>query len=325
MLSNYQKLINMGIRNLNRYLSDHCSQTAIKKINLKELCGKTIVIDTSIYMYKFVSQNALIEQMYALITILFFYNITPIFVFDGKSPPEKRDLLKQRSKIKKDAEKKYNELKCELSNSGETADIIAEMESLKKKFVRIRDDDIRKIKALMDSCGVVYCDADGESDKLCAYIVQSGIAWACLSDDMDMFVYGCTRILRHVSLLKHTAILYDLPSVLNDLSISLSEFRKVSILSGTDYNIHDKISLRDSFNNYNKFKEENDADGDFYNWLIKNTTGNYDIDTLNKINEMFCVDECDVNLCNKLASFQTKKMNIDAMKQILKGDGFVFA
>ena len=44
----------MGIPKLNKLLLEKCENTElIKKINLHELSGKTIAIDTSIYLYKF--------------------------------------------------------------------------------------------------------------------------------------------------------------------------------------------------------------------------------------------------------------------------------
>jgi len=313
----------MGIKNLNRYLSDNCSYSAIRKTNLREFFDKTIVIDTSIYMYKFITQKALIENMYSMITILFSCKITPIFVFDGKPPPEKRDILKQRSKCKKEAEKKYNEMKVELEKFPNSEEIASEMESLKKKFVRIRDDDVKKIKLLMDSLGVLYLDADGESDRLCASMVISGAAWACLSDDMDMFAYGCSRVMRHLSLMKHTVVLYDMNEILNELSLSMSEFRTIAILSGTDYNIYDKFSIKDTISYYYDFKRENSDASEFYNWLIHNSNFNLDIDHLNQTYNMFCIDNVDID-ATVIMEFPYKKANAEQMRALLKNDGFVF-
>ena len=83
----------MGIHNLNKFLTNKCSEEAIYKVHLSSLKNKIIVIDTSIYMYKFLGQNKLIENFYLLVSILLHYKITPIFVFDGKPPPEKMNIL----------------------------------------------------------------------------------------------------------------------------------------------------------------------------------------------------------------------------------------
>ena len=37
----------------------------------------------------------------------------------------------------------------------------------------------------------------GEADELCAKLVIKRYAYACLSEDMDLFVYGCNKIMRN--------------------------------------------------------------------------------------------------------------------------------
>ena len=56
------------------------------------------------------------------------YNINPVFVFDGKPPPEKHDLLKQRRLEKKDAENKYAILKNSLDTEKPDDKMKVEME-----------------------------------------------------------------------------------------------------------------------------------------------------------------------------------------------------
>ena len=51
----------MGIKNLNKYLYEKCGKTSISKKHLSEISGKTIVIDTSIYLYQFLWQDQLNE------------------------------------------------------------------------------------------------------------------------------------------------------------------------------------------------------------------------------------------------------------------------
>ena len=80
----------MGIKNLNRFLLDNCNKKSIKKFHLKQLENKKVVIDTSIYLYKFIADDSLLENMYLFISIMKSYNIEPIFVFDGKPPAEKK-------------------------------------------------------------------------------------------------------------------------------------------------------------------------------------------------------------------------------------------
>ena len=90
----------MGIKYLNNFLRTKC-EDSIKSISISELSGKKIAIDISIYMYKYESNNTLIENMYLMLAIFRQYNIIPIFIFDGKPPTEKKALLKKRNEDKR--------------------------------------------------------------------------------------------------------------------------------------------------------------------------------------------------------------------------------
>ena len=129
----------MGIRNLNSFLRDNAS-SAIKFISLSELSGKKVAVDISIYLYKFASDDNLIENIYLMLSVFRYYNIIPIFIFDGKPPCEKRELLTKRREDKRDAEEEYYRLKKLLENNqnmdeADRQDIISNMDNLKRKFV----------------------------------------------------------------------------------------------------------------------------------------------------------------------------------------------
>ena len=141
----------MGIRNLNRYLRDNCPES-IRCINMATLSGKKIAVDISMYLYKYESENTLLENMYVMLSIFRHYNIIPIFIFDGKPPPEKRALLIKRKENREEAQEEYNKLKSQLKNidedlnDSEKQDIVTAMDELKKQFVQINKEKIEKVK-----------------------------------------------------------------------------------------------------------------------------------------------------------------------------------
>ena len=278
----------MGIKNLNRFLSDNCTKKSIRKQHLSSFKGKTIVIDTSIYMYKYQTENLLLENMELLISILIKYGIRPLFIFDGKPPPEKKELIQQRAQLKREAEIKYNNLQQQTVNLDE---VIEELTDLKKQFVRIHDTDITNVKTLIKSLNVEYLEAPEEADQLCAHLIKTNKAWGCLSDDMDMFVYGCSHILRNFNLTQHTVIYYDMQMILTELSLSMTLFREIMVLSGTDYNIHSKTSLEETVQwlyKYNRYcKQSNLPKPTFYKWLILNTNYIDNYEGLMHIYKMF--------------------------------------
>jgi 5'-3' exonuclease len=353
----------MGIRHLNRFLLNHCSHQSIHKIGLKYLYGKTVVVDTSIYMYKFMEKNALLENMFQMISIFRKYNIIPVFIFDGKPPKEKKDLLVQRKTEKQEAELRYNELKQQLDNVMESRDIddddpdtpyqedlpekediISEMETLKKKFIRLRESDIQAVKQLISSYGIMYIESYGEADQLCAYLVKNNYAWACVSDDMDMFAYGCSRVLRHVSLIQHTGILYEIEEILCNLDIPFADFRDILILSGTDYNIRSQKTLQETMEWYKKYTGKNGIvehyncdrghsrdNKTFYDWLMDAGYLNAEEKRkLDKIVSMFDLTMMslrnteEIRAIIEMLPFQYKTIEKEKLHQILREDGFVF-
>ena len=112
---------------LNKFLQDKC-KTSISFINLSELSGKRIAVDISIYLYKFLSDNALLENLYLMISIFREHKITPIFVFDGKPPVEKNDTIAFRKKTKMNAREEYYRLKQILHDIESDAAILSESE-----------------------------------------------------------------------------------------------------------------------------------------------------------------------------------------------------
>ena len=283
----------MGIKHLNRFIATRCNDAAIRKIHLSELSGKKIAIDASIYLYRFISDDRLLEQFYLMLSIFRHYKIIPIFVFDGTAPQEKQELIRERREIKQRAEEKYNKLENQLQtienivDNDEKQDIAIEMLRLKKDFVRIKDTDIKQVKSLLYQSGASWIHAKGEADVLCAQLIHTGRVYACLSEDMDMFAYGCSRVLRHISLIKHTALLYDLREILHQLGMTMDEFRQVLVLSGTDYNKDDTTNLKDSMELFRKYKENEVPT--FYEWLQLNTLYIKDYDRLKLTYEMFDV------------------------------------
>ena len=103
-------------------------------------------------MYKYESNNTLIENMYLMLAIFRQYNIIPIFIFDGKPPTEKKALLKKRNEDKKEAENEYNILKQKLENNvssnEDKEEIISNMDLLKKQFIYITREKIDIIYTL---------------------------------------------------------------------------------------------------------------------------------------------------------------------------------
>ena len=325
----------MGIKHLNKFLRTECGDS-IKAIQIAELSGKKIAVDISIYMYKYESTESLIENMYIMLTLFRQYNIIPIFIFDGKPPTEKKALLQKRREDKKAAEKEYNILKQKLQtdncvNNEDKQEIIANMDLLKKQFIYINKEKIEQVKNLIRAYGATYYDAPGEADELCALLVLKNKVWACLSEDMDMFVYGCTRVIRYLSLFNLNAVLYDMKGILDNLSLTQKELREICVLSGTDYNTQNcnnnsknMPNLHETLKMFNKYKKEKEKENlEFYEWLKINSDYITDYELLKNIYDIFDLKKSDLTSFEKI-KISNGPIDCENIKNILKTDGFIF-
>ena len=293
----------MGVRYLNTLIK-RLTPGGLKPVQLCDFSGKRIVIDTSIYLHKFLAANSLVESMYFMIAQFKYFSITPIFVFDGIAPAEKQGVLNSREYVRESARQKYNQLSEVLNTeiqlqlqsqepprddaieggsenvndeSGlahDVSNLQQQMRSLKRRFIRISNSEVSEIKRLMREFDVTYIESDGESDALCAYLVKANLADACMSDDMDMFIYGCPVVLRHVNIWHGTGIQYTLPDILEGLQVSLHEFRMVCILSGTDYNtICNPGDTQTKVENENDQVHEREHEHEEHDPCVKNELG----------------------------------------------------
>lgn len=229
----------MGIKNLNRLLLKHCYNSS-SYIHLSKLFGKKIAIDVSIYLYKYERHGQLLKNIYDMIALFKKYHIIPVFVFDGRAPKEKKYVLKKRKEEKKENQEKINKLSQELELCNNELDIMNiknKITKIESHTIHITREKIEQVKHIIRETGMTYFDAPNEADELCAMLAIRGQVWACISDDTDLFVYGCPRIIRDFNVYKFTGKIYNTESVLFELGhINLNEFRQICILSGTDYN-----------------------------------------------------------------------------------------
>jgi hypothetical protein len=319
----------MGIRNLNRYLRANCSEYSIQKKHLRDYKNKTIVIDTSIYLYRFSAENALIENLYLMISLFRSYDITPLFVFDGKPPAAKYETLKKRREERYQAQQRFNLLMKTLSekkntdNPQELKDIQLEVDILKRKIVRVKDEDTEKVKRLMDGYGVSHFTATGEADECCAYMVLSGRADACLSDDTDMFMYNCPFILRNLSLINHTVIHHDTTKILKELNMSYNEFSTIMVMNGTDYNQPDQYTINELVSYYREYDTSSDRINCTFDFWLDEKNINMP-EQFAQIKNMYIVKYDVYNDMTKNIIIKNKNPIMSQLYNELKKEGFIF-
>jgi 5'-3' exonuclease len=339
----------MGVKQLNSYLKKH-SKNGLKKINLYELKNKSIAIDASIYIYKYLTTNSLYESIFNMCFRFRQFKINAVFIFDGKPPKEKEAELKKRSEDKKLAEKKFNEteeaynsLVVQIENTDNLTEkkeleeqqnkLQEKMTDLKKKFVRINDEVIHNVKLLIMACGLTYIESPCEADVLCAHLVRSNKVYAVMSEDMDMFVYGCHRVLRYFSIIYNNCILYSRDEILKDLDISIDNFKQICVYSGTDYS-RNNYSFYENMKCYQKNKDiiKQKSYFEFIDTLqshdssknvLQKTIEKSNMNELRYIYNMFDISKYNFGSIDNI-KIKNSLYNKENIKTILRKDKFIF-
>ena len=232
----------MGIRSLTSLIKQKSSES-IETTALYSLSGKKVAIDTSIFLYKSLSNyrhngdylknkegkivSHLVGIFYKTIQYLSF-GITPIYIFDGKPPIEKKDLLIERSKKAEE-----NKILSETVTDPE--------EALKheKSSIRVKKHHIDDIKQLLDLMGVSYIHPEGEAEAYASELCRIGYVDYVVTEDMDTLVYGCPRMIRNcldkTIKRKDVVSVISLENVLKNFNMSMEEFIDMCILCGCDY------------------------------------------------------------------------------------------
>ena len=313
----------MGIPRLNRLLRSQGSASSIRLISLNALRGSRLVIDSSIYLYKYLAEGCFVENLYTLSTRLRQFGIAALFVFDGKPPHEKQEEISRRFDRKTQCKAQYQELIKRYNEMGPCPakhKMKYELEKLKRQFVRLSPEDLQLAKDLVLACGLQIYDAVGEADAVCARLVRAGVVDACLSEDTDLFPLGCPVVLRHLSLSDSTVLRYDLSGILKDLNMSFEEFRDVCVASGCDYNDSSNRSIPETIRWFEVFRKSGHSSS-FLDWLTAATKYVSDPEATSRSLELFQL--CDASVPDLKVALG--KVSPRDLRSILGMNGFLFA
>jgi 5'-3' exonuclease len=236
----------MGIKQLNSFLQAECAQH-IHHTTLEVASNKTIVVDTSIYMYEFCRNGDLIEGFQMLIDLYKEHHITPIFIFDGQMPVEKKRVIKERAEVRHRAVKELALVTTQLNEMPDEDPnkpvILTRQSELVAQTVSLSSEQPKQLQEWFKARQIAFQVAEGEADILCAKMVFSGKAWGCMSNDTDMFLYCCPNILSKVEIKgehRGKCLYYCLDEILVQLNMDMYSFIQMLVLAGSEYTPHFK-------------------------------------------------------------------------------------
>lgn len=313
----------MGVKLLNTLLKNLITD-GINLIDLQQLKNKRIVVDASIYMFRFAATDNLLGNFYLLCSVLRHYDIHPLFIFDGpKRSDEKKETLIDRKKMKNTYKQEYADLSL-IYKKNPSNKIKRALYTLKLKCSTFSKADMINVKELLSNYGIMYRVAEGESDTLCAALVLENKAFACLTEDTDLFVYGCPRVLKYLSTENHNAMLYNLDKILESLKLTYDEFKEICYISGTDYNTSNTNTIFDNLKHFEKYKETETKEI-FLEWLNSNKLITEEqTSQITKIREIYNINTNDVLKQLDYFVIKNKYIEYDKLKEQLCTVGFIF-
>ena len=216
----------------------------VKKIDINSIKAQPLIIDISLYIYKYVigfrnNPNlkstyvpSHIYALYRIIKLLLTYNIMPICVFDGKGPKLKQNSINRRKQISQNANEKILTLN---TDSGEY------IKNYKKSFI-LTYDMIEECKIFLQYTGLPYIESIGESDPQCAALSHyyANIITGVLSEDSDIITYGSQNLFRDIDPEKNQILTISSEGIIEYLQAKTNTIRK-------ELNLSPLIITKDAF------------------------------------------------------------------------------
>ena len=231
----------MGIRGLNTFIKKVCPE-CITTNKIQKYSGKTFGIDASILLYKYrhisnIDESCVNSHIIGFLNRIKYYlnnKITPVFIFDGTPPEQKKITLKKRQSIKRKIYEKIEILQdLRPDNVSEQIEIDKEINNLSRQIINVTKTHISDVKKLLDILGINYYDAPDEAEKYCVYLQQNKIIDYIVTDDTDVFTFGGVNVLK--SSIKNDLIETNIEQFLEKIGYTKLKFIDFCILSGCDY------------------------------------------------------------------------------------------
>lgn len=271
----------MGVKSLHKFLKQK-TINLFKEVSFSDYSGKCIAIDTNLYLYRFKKQHGSnwIKLFYRMMSEFIHYKIRCVCIYDSKAPEEKYTIQRERDNKRRMAKHKAERLNDKLNNYQNNSIVDDELIAIMKKHInksfllnqeemdtfidtRIIQDEIRRCemeslnvhrweidlsKELLSALSITYFDSPSEAETLCAHLCVDGQVDAVLSNDSDVLVYGTPFFLTDMNMTRKTFKQVNYEELLEQLSLSSSQFLDFCIMCGTDYNNNiPKIGPKKSF------------------------------------------------------------------------------
>lgn len=234
----------MGVNNLLEFVK---SSTHSCKLERTGLPNSTAAVDISHWIYRasyacpeVLYHRTQLQEAYRIIInyidtyvqLLKSHNVKLTFVFDGMKLPAKRVTHDERSARKAES-RRMVEVMLARGNKSEARKYML-------RCIDMKFDVIEQVIKYCEKQEINYIVAPYEADAQCAYLCNTGICDYVITEDTDLILYGCKKIIYKLDRDTGHCLFYE-KTKLNKCfgpkgdDVSFEKFRRICILSGCDY------------------------------------------------------------------------------------------
>lgn len=167
-------------------------------------------------------------------------SVTPLFVFDGAAPAQKRAEQSRRRATQAAAREKLCGVVAKIREHKSRFVVpesdILQARALARQVRVLTPEHVGKIKAFLADIGVPVVQCHTEGERLCSMLCRENKVAAVWSADSDNWMYGSPVTLRVDRDAPGRFVAVDYPAILAGLGLTADEFHEFCILCGTDYN-----------------------------------------------------------------------------------------
>ena len=228
-----------------------------EQTSFKALYGKSFAIDGNIELHQFLAlvrkpdgslftdaTGKVTSHLIGLLTrtsrLVTDFKIQPVFIFDGRPNPLKKQTIEARRRVRQKAQQEYREAVSARDYSRAWSKVVM--------TGRVTGEILADSKRLLSLMGVPWLEALEDGEAQASFMASRGDVWAVGSKDYDCLLYGAPILARYLTLTGREYLpakktsrplipeLIRLSENLNALGISREQLVDVALLVGTDFN-----------------------------------------------------------------------------------------
>jgi 5'-3' exonuclease len=253
----------MGIKDFYKHLKTKCPECFVPT-DYSVFEHQRIALDMMniLYVYKSRDEYNWMRKVIQFLIYLRNLHVHPVCVFDGQSHPLKQHTVDKRRNDREKGKERVETLSRSLEQYRQHQirsdyfnqfleshpdfiskltgrPILSQIEyylqrQCKNYSLHFRTAEIENLKKILNALGLIVLDAQHDGEALCSQLSANKLVEAVISNDSDVFFFGCRQVLFKFT--DQGGYLIKFQDILQVLKLTEEQFVDMCLLCGTDFN-----------------------------------------------------------------------------------------